>query len=513
MNNKNVVSFWTGVTFTAFFVSVYISFFVPPCPLCQPSVCPLPPTPLCTHDPIHIVHAKAVDSIENYHGILQCRAGGTLLVRVGNIRIGCNVQISIDSIPMECDPIGEDLLSCFLPVMSPTVPHSLTAACAHQISLYPRPLWFYDEKCDVHPDEQQNDRPSLHCPSWNGGPTHRQISPSSVQNFDYNKDIVFAINEMGNARYLSYRINFLTSALYGGWGPGKQASNVLSGLRRIGMRFEVNNMDFSSFHFNIVLDTPTSGALAPWAHQLFFKERSVKHFWITTLVDFARLRKEEDAEGAPLADPESWLDHTLVPSCRFQSRAHVAPIGVDSDFFSPVMPIQERKSVMIYVKGEAYGEERVTELERILTTEYNFTSVLIFRYGDWNYNDDTFRDALRRSKFVIIFNSGETYGIAMQEIKMADVPALYVDIEAVNFWHRRFGIIATPSSWIKHLGRFISDVEKGVFSPRSEVVDYLSTSSAAINMIRIVMFGQSYWRPNYDGTCIGPVSETKTTLL
>jgi hypothetical protein len=469
------------------------------CPPAQPLNCPVVSYTRPPPRVLHILSAQGCET-ENYHGFLGCRPEDLLRVEIENEFDDCDPLITVGG--EECHTVRRTIntetwrslvFHCKMPRLPPGAPYTVMATCGAAIHF--RRAWYSD--CQIPSGKQVLDRPILQCPTFSGGASDRRdISPFTAQRFDFNVGLPDALQVLGPG-FLAFKINFLTSSLYSGWGPGKQTSNVLSGFRQIGSRFEVNSQKYDEFNANVVLDLGR-GETPPW-RDVFFDREDAGNFWITVLVD-------SNASIFQSPHDAKWCSRRLVPSCKFAPCPNqpVAPIGVDVDFFAPVQDIRQRKSILLYIKEE--GKKFANDVANIIQSKSNLTIIPIV-YGDSSYNDHTFRLALQKARFAVVLDLAETYGIAMQEIKAADVPVIYIDVEAVNFWHPQFGMIVKDlAAFEKHFSSFARDVLDMQYSPRAYVRNVLSLAAAATNMMQIFTTGKGWWR-NENRFCDGPLAD------
>lgn len=249
-------------------------------------------------------------------------------------------------------------------------------------------------------------------------------------------------------------------------GPGKVASNLITGLRKLGHDVVENE------------EGDYTGCLASWSPRFKDLPRN-------TLVG-------PNLVVLPTDDLEIWnlFDHLIVPcdwvedyfnkfNCTKKTNLHKWAVGIDTDKFSPRG--DKEIDCLIYFKNRSQQE-----LNQVISTlnDKGFSHVVI-KYGD--YTEDTFIDVVRKCKFSIVLSSTESQGIAYQEILSMGVPCYIIDKHEWNdrpgysfpatsapFFDNRCGIKCSDLSFF---GAFLYDLNK--FSPRDYILDNLTLEKCA----------------------------------
>lgn len=190
-------------------------------------------------------------------------------------------------------------------------------------------------------------------------------------------------------------------------GPGKVATNLILGLRKLGHTVVENQ------------EGDYTGCLASWAPR--FKDLPK-----TTLVgpNLVVLPPEDRVMWNLFTDfivPCDWVREKYLQFSPLTSKVnlHKWPVGIDTDTFSP----GGKKEVDCFIYFKNGSEKTRQELIRLLE-DRNLTYAEM-RYG--SYSEKDFIEMVRRCRFCVTITSTESQGIAYQEILSMGVPCYVVD--------------------------------------------------------------------------------------
>jgi len=174
------------------------------------------------------------------------------------------------------------------------------------------------------------------------------------------------------------------------------------------------------------------------------------------------------------------------------------PVGIDTDSFYPQKSSQ--KKVTIYhkkrSKEELYVIENVLKKMNISYQKINFG----------NYDEESYRNILQNTSFMIWHGCHESQGIALQECLSSDIPVLVYDVRTLfeetgkaYYWPKqlnRFKVTAAPY-FNSTCGLIINDLEQlkqsieymfdnlNKFSPREFILENLSLEKQAKDLIAL----------------------------
>ncbi len=256
-------------------------------------------------------------------------------------------------------------------------------------------------------------------------------------------------------------------------GPGKVAINLIKGLNKLGHTVVENQ------------EGDYTGCLASWSPRF-------KDLPRTTLVG-------PNLVVIPSDDPEIWslFDNAVVPCGWVKDKydkfpvtkttnLHVWAVGIDTDLFCPAG--EKDIDCLIYFKNGS--QETVDELVKILQEKK--MSHIGAVYGQ--YDENSFKEAVRRCRFCVVITSTESQGIAYQEILSMGVPCYVVE---KSQWDDRPGITFPASSApyfdnrcgikcydLSFLDTFLNDLEK--YAPRDYILDNLTLEKSASKYISLL---------------------------
>jgi hypothetical protein len=168
------------------------------------------------------------------------------------------------------------------------------------------------------------------------------------------------------------------------------------------------------------------------------------------------------------------------------------PFAVDTNHFKPNNDINKEYDCIVYVKRRS--NDLVNHTVNLL--EQKGLKYRIFRYG--SYNEEEYRDALHKSKFMLTLDAHESQGFALEEAMSSGVPLLVMDAKSmydemdngvtatyehlrpkklvatsVPYWSDECGIkIADQSELEVAIDRMMNEYDR--FTPRDYVVRTLS---------------------------------------
>jgi len=256
-------------------------------------------------------------------------------------------------------------------------------------------------------------------------------------------------------------------------GPGKVASNLIIGLRRLGYDVLENQ------------EGDYTGCLASWSPR--FKDLPRKTLVGPNLVVL------------PSDDMQIWdlFDNVIVPcnwvkrkyenfTCTQKTNLHTWAVGIDTDKFSPSG--DKEVDCLVYFKNRSEQELR----QVISMLDEKGSSYTIIKYGE--YDEEQFIQTVRRCKFCITLTSTESQGIAYQEILSMGIPCYVLDKPV---WDDRpgFSFSATSTPYFddscgmkcndfSEFELFLNHID--TYRPRDYILNNLSLEKGASEYIKLL---------------------------
>lgn len=185
-----------------------------------------------------------------------------------------------------------------------------------------------------------------------------------------------------------------------------------------------------------------------------------------------------------------WVKQFVLSFSPFKIPIEPLPFGVDMERFKPVSPIKERDSYFIYFKmrHSSILNDVLEKCKEINLKQH------IFHYG--SYQEENYREILKRSRFGIWVGLSESQGFALQEALASDVPLIVLNVKTikegfinntfvfteislplyattVSYWSEKCGeIIYNPDELISSYKKLESSLE--FYKPREFIEENLS---------------------------------------
>jgi glycosyltransferase involved in cell wall biosynthesis len=291
-----------------------------------------------------------------------------------------------------------------------------------------------------------------------------------------------------------YPRRLIRGILRGSSRPGGQQRvflNLCAGLDKLGISYRINDYRYAKRHLDelaCIIGKPHVLNKLCWRNPIMFGASVYSH----PLCDpdlLARLPIRR------VLVPGEWMRQMWEP---YYGSAVVAwPVGIDTDSWKPHSETEKSFDFLIYdkVRWDHQNYER-TLLEPIRQElrRRNFRYFEL-RYG--YYDDEAFRDLLRKCRAMIFLCEHETQGIAYQQALACDVPILAWDrggywqdpefypdqvkfgpVTSVPYWHDRCGRkFADATGFPEGLDRFLEC--RSQYSPRAYILQTLTLEICA----------------------------------
>lgn len=276
--------------------------------------------------------------------------------------------------------------------------------------------------------------------------------------------------------------------------------NLRSGLEELGIPFKVND-------YRAVRKNPER-----WAH-VIGKPHVIKNLPPTTPIIFG-----PGVASHPIDTP-FWnkpnLKHLLIP-CRWFKEMYdrdlprpiptsVWAAGIDTRHWCPSPQQEASKQVLVYDKIRWEREQYVPQLLDPIVSKLKNEGwdPVVIRYGF--YEEETFREQLRHSKFMVFLCEHETQGFAYQQALSAGVPllawdrkgywkdpTLYPDrvkfepVTSVPYFDDRCGLrFSGYAEFPETYDQFMEKLTTGMLNPRNYITENLTLAGCARKYLEI----------------------------
>jgi hypothetical protein len=195
--------------------------------------------------------------------------------------------------------------------------------------------------------------------------------------------------------------------------------------------------------------------------------------------------------------PGPWMAAMCEPY--WGARVQAWPVGIDSGQWRPAEAAEKTTDVLLYNKVLWDRPEQEARLVQPLRDALDAAGqrFIELRYG--SYEEEQYKQALRRCRAMIFLCEHETQGIAYQQALASDVPILawdqggpwrdpsyypdkvvYGPVSSVPYWDERCGQRFTDAAdFRRQWPGFIDGVAAGRFQPRQYILDNLTLARCA----------------------------------
>jgi hypothetical protein len=259
-------------------------------------------------------------------------------------------------------------------------------------------------------------------------------------------------------------------------GPGKVINNLKLGLDILGIQYSENLIKYK---LNIFLSLRKE-----------ISDCDLKNTIVGPNIGFDNSFIQEQEYKFYIA-PSKWTKDLFVEKVGLkEEKIFIWPVGIDTKKFDDFAH-KKVYDFLIYFKRRNKNELRqITEF--LNKKNQNF---IIIKYGE--YNDDTFIDAISKSKYGIIIDGTESQGIAIQEMMSCNLPLLVWDVEYWNDMGDSFKCDATSVPYfddrcgikfysIEELEEKYKIFITGKYSPREFILEKLSLEKSTSALMEIL---------------------------
>jgi len=265
-------------------------------------------------------------------------------------------------------------------------------------------------------------------------------------------------------------------------GPGKVATNLITGLELIGEKYIINQ-PIDKYKKNIALQ---------WHDNLLEKNYDPKSLIVGP--NICTIPSDNNfilsKNYFKIITPSEWVKNLYLRQLP-EDLIEVWPVGINHYKF---FEINEEKTndCLIYFKRR--NEIDIGKCIKILK-KFNQSFDIIF-YG--SYNEEDFIKKINQSKYIFLINNTESQGIAVQEIMSCNKPILCWDVKywndygeqhkieasSVPYWDSRVGVKFYDESEIeKSLDSFLNNLL--TFKPREYILENLNISKQAKKILNL----------------------------
>jgi len=266
-------------------------------------------------------------------------------------------------------------------------------------------------------------------------------------------------------------------------GPGKVAKNLILGLNKLGVEFNVNPTKISdddniiSLQINGIMNTEhISGSIIGPNICVLPTDNSVVM----------------NQQYNKLIVPCQWVKNTFMKWLP-EDKLFMWAVGIDTDLFLDKSNETKTNDCLIYLKRRSQVELNVIK-ELLIRKGQSFE---VIEYG--SYNEHKFIETISRSRYGIIIDNTESQGIAIEEMMSCNLPLLVWDVThwvdrgeehkieatSIPYWDERCGLSFTKSEEIEiTYNKFINNLN--TFKPRDYILDNLTLEKSAQKLLNIL---------------------------
>jgi len=276
--------------------------------------------------------------------------------------------------------------------------------------------------------------------------------------------------------------------------------NLCKGLDRLGAKYRVNDYGYINKHSDelaCIIGKPFVLDKIKWKNPILLGASVYSH-----PVDDLNLLMRFDVRKILVPGP--WMEEMCKPY--WGDTVSCWPVGIDTYQWKPCADDNKNIDILLYDKvrwNHDYYQNQLLEpiRQRLIDNKINFQEI---RYGHYQEND--FRELLKRCKAMVFLCEHETQGIAYQQALSAGVPILAWDrggpwqdpayypdkvvfgpVTAVPYWDERCGDKFTDAADFEYkLDSFISAVNAGVYKPRDYILENLTLEKCAARYLDFV---------------------------
>lgn len=265
-------------------------------------------------------------------------------------------------------------------------------------------------------------------------------------------------------------------------GPGKVYKNLISGLNKLDVKYELNNPKPSSddfivsLHRHNIINTP------------MIKNAFIGPNICVLPIDNPIMMKQQYKKTIV---PSEWVKK-LYMKWLPEDKLVVWPVGIDTDLFSDKSNQTKSNDCLIYFKRRSQDE--LNTVKQLLTSKGQTFEVI--EYG--RYNEQQFIETISRSRYGIVLDNTESQGVAIEEMLSCNLPLLVWDVThwsdrgpqhkveatCIPYFDDRCGVSFTNWSDIEtSYTNFINSLN--AFNPREYILENLTLEKCAQDLIDI----------------------------
>lgn len=265
-----------------------------------------------------------------------------------------------------------------------------------------------------------------------------------------------------------------------GRGPGKVSKNLILGLSKLGVEFDVNPNHVSN-EDKIISLQPTNIMNSHYISQSIIGPNICILPFENSVVMEQKYKK--------IIVPSEWVKNKYKKWIT-EDKIFVWAVGIDTDLFPDVSNHSKTNDCLIYFKNRNHKDlEMVKEFLKSKGQSFEVIS-----YG--SYSENEFINTIKKSKYGVVIGNTESQGIAIQEMMSSNLPLLVWDTiiwdgkgpdylfpaTTVPYWSDECGVKFTEFSELEE--QYLIFLEKmNIFTPRNYIINNLSLEKKAKDLI------------------------------
>jgi len=285
--------------------------------------------------------------------------------------------------------------------------------------------------------------------------------------------------------------------------PGGQMRvflNLCAGLDKLGVSYRINDYRYIQKHpeeIACIIGKHHVLDKIQWRNPILFGAAVFSH-------PYEDLNLFERLPVRKMLVPGEWMRQMCQPY--YEDRVVAWPVGIDTETWISTSTVSKDVDILLYDKvlweHNRYEENIVNRVHSYLNQQD--LAIEVIRYGF--YQEQDFKNLLKRCKAMVFLCEHETQGIAYQQALSSGVPILawdrggywqdpayfphrvkFAPVSSVPYWDDRCGIKFTGiEEFSSKLEEFLDKLQQNQFAPREYILENLTLEKCAQKYLDIL---------------------------